>query len=127
MKHIIHVEEKLSYENRSTIMQEMNDKAKAKAEAGWRIDAPEISNTIIPLILSARPGTQTWFSHAAKTGLTFFEEFPQKAKDNLPSKVIRCLTKLFLFQQELSKRNNHTIECRSTIRCVFESPKISVQ
>ena len=55
MKHITHVEEKLSYENRQTIMQEMDDKAKAKAEAGWQIDSPEISTTIISLILSARP------------------------------------------------------------------------
>ena len=39
-------------------MQEMDDKAKAKAEAGWRTNVPEISDTIIPLILSARPGTQ---------------------------------------------------------------------
>jgi hypothetical protein len=43
------------------------------------------------LILSARPGTQAWFSHAAKAGLTFFEEFPQEAKDKLlsryPSKI----------------------------------------
>ena len=52
-------------------MQEIDDKAKAKAEAGWRIDAPEISDTIIPLILSARPGAQVWFSNAAKAGLTF--------------------------------------------------------
>ena len=47
MKHITHVEEKLSYENRSTIMQEMDNKTKVKAEAGWRIDAPEISNTTV--------------------------------------------------------------------------------
>ena len=94
MKHIRHVEEKLSYENRQTIMQEMDDKAKAKAEAGWRIDAPEISNTIIPLILSARPGTRVWVSHTAKAGLTFFEDFPQDVKDKLPSKVMRCLTKM---------------------------------
>ena len=93
MKHITHVEEKLSYENRSTIMQEMDNKTKVKAEAGWRIDAPEISDTIIPLILSARPGTQDWFSHAAKAGLTFFEEFPQEAKDKLPSKIMIYLTK----------------------------------
>ena len=93
MKHITHVEEKLSYENRSTVMREMDNKAKEKAEAGWRIDAPEISDTIIPLILSARPGTQAWFSHAAKAGLTFFEDFPQEAKDKLPPKIMRCLTK----------------------------------
>ena len=71
----------------------MNDKAKAKAEAGWRIDAPEISNTIIPLILGTRPGTQAWFSHAAKAGPTYFEDFPQEAKDKLPCKIMRCLTK----------------------------------
>jgi hypothetical protein len=46
MKHIREVEEKLSYENRPTIMQEMDNKAKAKAAAGWRIDTPEISDTI---------------------------------------------------------------------------------
>jgi hypothetical protein len=54
MKHIRPVEEKLRHENRPTIMQEMDDKTKSKAEDGWRIDAPEISDTIIlPLILSA--------------------------------------------------------------------------
>ena len=74
-------------------MQEMDDKTQAKAEAGWRIDAPEISDTIIPLILSSRPGTQAWFSHAAKAGLTFFEDFLQEAKDKLPPKIMRCLTK----------------------------------
>ena len=74
-------------------MQEMDHKAKAKAEAGWQIDTPEISNTIIPLILSARPGAQAWFSSAAKAGLTFFEDFPQEAKEKLPSKIMRCLTK----------------------------------
>jgi hypothetical protein len=74
-------------------MQEMDDKTQAKAEAGWRIDPPEICDTIIPLILSAQPKTQAWFSHAAKAGLTFFDEFPQEAKDKLPPKIIRCLTK----------------------------------
>ena len=95
MKYITHVEEKLNYENRSTIMQKMDNTAKAKAEAGWRIDALEISDTIIPLILSARPGTQAWFSHVAKAGLTFFEEFPQETKDKLPFRImrLRCLTK----------------------------------
>jgi hypothetical protein len=92
-KHISHVEENLKYENRPTIMQEMDHKAKEKAEAGWQIDTPEISNTIIPLILSARPGAQAWFSSAAKSGLTFFEDFPQEAKEKLPSKIMRCLTK----------------------------------
>ena len=87
---IFRLKEKLSYENRSTIMQEMDDKAQTKAEAGWRIDAPEISNTITPLILSARPGTQAWFSHASKAGLSYFEDFPQEAKDKLPCKVMRC-------------------------------------
>ena len=71
----------------------MDHKAKAKAEAGWQIDTPEISDTIIPLILSARPGAQAWFSNAAKAGLTFFEDFPQEANEKLPSKIMRCLTK----------------------------------
>ena len=93
MKHIRPVEEKLRHENRPTIMQEMDHKAKAKALSGWQIDAPEISNTIIPLILSARPGAQAWFSHAAKADLTFFEDFPQETKDKLPPKIMRCLTK----------------------------------
>ena len=82
----------------------MDDKAKAKAEAGWRIDPPEICDTIIPLILSAQPKTQAWFSHAAKAGLTFFDEFPQEAKDKLPSEIMRCLTKLSPPQQESSRK-----------------------
>ena len=71
----------------------MDDKAKAKAEAGWQIDSPEISTTIIPLILSARPGAQAWFSSAAEAGLTSFEDFPGEAKEKLPPKIMRCLTK----------------------------------
>ena len=86
MKHIRHVEEKLNYENTPTIMQEIDDKAKAKAEAGWRNDVPDISDTIIPLILSARPGTQAWFSHAAKADLTFLMNFHRRRRTNSPLK-----------------------------------------
>jgi len=71
----------------------MEKRAAKKMEIGWLISKPSIEDLVIPMILPAHMGTKSFFSEAQKSGLLTFDNFPRAAKEHLPTKLMKYLSK----------------------------------
>jgi len=81
----------------------MEKQAAKKMEIGWLISKPSIEDLVIPIILPAHMGTKRFFSEAQKSGLLTFDNFPRAAKEQLRTKLMKCLSKTASLSDGLGK------------------------
>ena len=81
----------------------MEKRAAMKSEIGWLVSKPPIEDLVIPMILPAHVGTKRFFSEAQNSGLLTFDNFPSAAKEHLPTKLMKCLSKTASLSDGLGK------------------------
>mmetsp|Transcript_84117 Transcript_84117/g.136359 ORF Transcript_84117/g.136359 Transcript_84117/m.136359 type:complete len:235 (-) Transcript_84117:961-1665(-) len=91
------------WKNKSLIIAGMEKRAAMKSEIGWLISKPPIEDLVIPMILPAHVGTKRFFSEAQNSGLLTFDNFPSAAKEHLPTKLMKCLSKTASLSDGLGK------------------------
>ena len=71
----------------------MEKQASRKKEIVWLLSKASIADLVIPVVLPTHTGTKRFFSGAQKSGLLTFDSFPRVANEQLPMKLMKCLSK----------------------------------
>jgi hypothetical protein len=84
------ITERYSYLSRASLLAKMDTKAARRGFTSW--DEDDDGESVVPLVLGARPGTTDYWRDFKDLRLDSFEEFPQAALEHLPSDMLNSLT-----------------------------------
>ena len=90
--HDVHtgITQRYPYLSRAGLLAKMDTKAARRGFTSW--DEDDDGESVVPLVLGARPGTREYWRDFKDLHLDSFEGFPQAALEHLPSKMLNSLT-----------------------------------
>ena len=84
------ITQRYSYLSRASLLAKMDAKAARRGFTSW--DEDDDDESVVPLVLGARPGTRDYWREFKNLRLDSFEGLPQAALEHLPSKMLNSLT-----------------------------------